>query len=352
MPIDERLIMSLEYSLGEFIMSNLKDPAVVEIISNSDGKIWVERQGEKMKTSERMDPEQARLVLNYVASALDTTVDVSKPIVEGELPIDGSRFEGAIPPIVSAPMFTIRKKAAKIFTLDDYAAKGIMPNELIPFLQHIIKSHKNILVVGGTGSGKTTLVNGLIRELSKLCPDDRLVIIEDTSELQSSSANTQFLRTSVDVNMTKLLAMTMRLRPDRILVGEVRDGAALDLLKAWNTGHPGGIATVHANSAAEGLTRLESLISEATSALQQTLIAQAVNFVLFIQRDDTKGRLITELVQVLGYDFKKMEYIVVDKYRDNDVKGGGQDVYVEDFNLVKKGGAVVSMAKNMDGTVE
>lgn len=305
--IDQRLKANLEHNLGLVVSQALRDPDVVEILLNSDGRLWIERLGQKLTDAGVMGADQARLVILLVASALDTAVTSRNPIVEGELPLDGSRFEGAIPPVCSAPTFSIRKKASRIFGLSRYVEQGIMPAHVPGLLTQALAGRKNILVTGGTGSGKTTLVNALIRALSESCPDDRLVILEDTMELQSKSADTQFFRTSDEVDMTRLLRMTMRMRPDRILIGEVRDGAALALLKSWNTGHPGGIATVHANSAEEGLYRLEELIAEATPAPKHRLIGQAVDLIIHIERAPG-GRRIAEVLRVRNYDTKEQQY--------------------------------------------
>ena len=309
MSIDNRLLASLEHNLGSTIVSALRDPDVVVIMVNPDCQIWIEKLGEEMKAVSEMNIEQARLVLSLVASGLGTTVNPEKPIIEGELPLDGSRFEGLLPPIVSAPSFTIRKKASRVFAIDEYIRQGIMPAFLLEVFRSALVSRRNILVVGGTGSGKTTLVNALILTLAGLCPEDRLLILEDTMELQSKSPNTVFLRTSDHVDMRRLVKVTMRYRPTRIIIGEVRDGAALDLLKAWNTGHPGGIATVHANSAAEGLDRVEELIAEATTAPKQKLIGKSINIVVFIERaPGNVGRRISEVLSVTGYDAKNHKY--------------------------------------------
>jgi type IV secretion system protein VirB11 len=304
---NSRLLANLEHNLGAVVMGALRDPDVVEVILNSDGNLWVEKLGKKMEMAGRMAPAQGRLVISLIASALETVVTAANPIVEGELPLDGSRFEGSLPPVCAAPSFAIRKKASRVFGLKNYVENGIMPASLLPELHKALAGRENIMVVGGTGSGKTTFVNALIRALSELCPDDRLVILEDTMELQSKSRNSQFFRTSDEVDMTRLLRMTMRMRPDRILIGEVRDGAALALLKAWNTGHPGGIATVHANGAEEGLYRLEELIAEATQAPKQQLIGNAVDKVVFIERAPG-GRRIPEVLRVGGYDHNDQRY--------------------------------------------
>ncbi len=299
--MDERLINNLKYNLGNNVMTALEDPNVVEVILNSDGTLWSERIGKKMTVIGEMNEAQGRLIVSLIASALETVVTVENPIVEGELPIDGSRFEGSMPPICTAPSFAIRKKARTVFSLESYVENKIMPDSLFQVFSKALQNRENILVVGGTGSGKTTFVNALIRRLSEISPDDRLIILEDTMELQSLSPNTQFYRTSDYVDMTRLLRMTMRMRPDRILIGEVRDGAALALLKAWNTGHPGGIATVHANGAEEGLYRLEELIAEATAAPKQQLISNAVDKVIFINRA-SGGREISEVLKVKQYN--------------------------------------------------
>jgi type IV secretion system protein VirB11 len=307
--IDKRLLANLEHNLGPVIMGALRDPDVVEIMVNPDGNLWVEKLGQDMRLTSRIEPAQGRLIISLVASGLETVVTAENPIVEGELPLDGSRFEGLLPPVVSGPSFTIRKKASKVFTLEKYIESGILDPDLAPLIRQSLAKRKNILVVGGTGSGKTTLVNALIHALSEICPDDRLLILEDTMELQSRSENTVFFRTSDFVDMRRLVKVTMRYRPTRIIVGEVRDGAALDLLKAWNTGHPGGIATVHANSAAEGLDRLEELIAEATPAPKQKLIGKSVGLIIFIKRAPG-GRRISEILEVTGHEAGINQYLM------------------------------------------
>lgn len=303
----DRLHANLEYNLGPVIMAALGDPDVIEIMLNPDQTLWIEKLGQGMVQHGTLPAHQGRLIISLVASALETTVTVERPIVEGELPLDGSRFEGLLPPIVAGPSFTIRKKASRVFTLDEYVASGALDETARGILDAAVAERRNILVVGGTGSGKTTFVNAIIDSISGLCPADRLLIIEDTAELQSQSPNTVFLRSSDFVPMQRLVKVTMRFRPTRILVGEVRDGAALDLLKSWNTGHPGGVATVHANNAAGGLIRLEQLVAEVTPAPMQPLIAEAIDLVCFIERTPT-GRRISEIVRVRGYSSQTLNY--------------------------------------------
>lgn len=295
-----RVKEKLQREMGQTITQLLTEKDVVEIMLNPDGKLWVERLGQEMQPVGEMVASQAESLMATVASTINTTITSEKPILECELPIDGSRFEALIPPIVSAPTFTIRKKAYKIFTLDDYVNDGIMSSDQREMIISSVKSRKNILVVGGTGTGKTTLTNAIIEAISTYTPDHRLAIIEDTGEIQCSSKNVVIMRSTEHVSMLRLLKATMRLRPDRILVGEVRGEEALALLKAWNTGHPGGVATVHANDARAGLIRMEQLISEATPAPQQQLIAEAVDVVICIVKSEG-GRKVKEIISVDGY---------------------------------------------------
>jgi P-type conjugative transfer ATPase TrbB len=295
-----RVKEKLQREMGQTITQLLTEKDVVEIMLNPDGKLWVERLGQEMQPVGEMVASQAESLMATVASTINTTITSEKPILECELPIDGSRFEALIPPIVSAPTFTIRKKAYKIFTLDDYVNDGIMSSDQREMIISSVKNRKNILVVGGTGTGKTTLTNAIIEAISTYTPDHRLAIIEDTGEIQCSSKNVVIMRSTEHVSMLRLLKATMRLRPDRILVGEVRGEEALALLKAWNTGHPGGVATVHANDARAGLIRMEQLISEATPAPQQQLIAEAVDVVICIVKSEG-GRKVKEIISVDGY---------------------------------------------------
>lgn len=263
-----------------------------------------------------LSPEQGRLVVSLVASALGTTITREEPVVEGEFPLDGSRFEGTAYPIVHGPSFTIRKKPCKVYTLEEYVEMGILDQTLLSFLHEAICRKCNILVVGGTGSGKTTFVNAMIEALSRLCPNDRIVVMEDTSELQVTSPNRVMFRTSDTMGMQRLTKISMRYRPDRIIVGEVRDGAALDLLKAWNTGHPGGIATLHADSSIDALGRLEDLVAERLTSPMYRLIGRAINVVVFIQKTP-EGRRISEVAYIHGYDWANRSYALEYVFKSN-----------------------------------
>ena len=305
-----RLIGKLKSELGSIIIDSLEDPTVIEIMLNPDGKLWVEKHGLPMEYIGEMSALNAESLIGTIADTLNTTVTPENPILEGELPIDGSRFEGLIPPIVAKPTFTIRKKSSVLLTFDDYINQGVMTVTQKDNLVNAVLNHKNILVCGGTGSGKTTFTNAVIDNISTQFESERLVIIEDTVEIQAKSKNTIALRTSINVSMMMLLKATMRLRPDRILVGEVRGQEALALLKSWNTGHSGGVATLHANSALAGLTRLEQLVSEsseANSMSMRPLIAEAVDLVVMIKKTEG-GRRISELLSVERLD-DQGEYI-------------------------------------------
>lgn len=288
---------SLKYNLGETVMGALEDDNVIEIMLNPDGRLWLDTFDAGMVEVSTIPVSSAAGILNQVASMLGAVVTKDSPVVEGELPIDGSRFEGVFPPVVANPSFTIRKKAIKIFTLDNYVQSGILSPEQQQIICNAIVDKKNILVVGGTGSGKTTLTNAILAELANIASDERLVIIEDTNELQCLLKNKVMLRTNHNTNMQTLLKVTMRLRPNRIIVGEVRGGEALDLLKAWNTGHPGGVCTVHANSCAGGLIRLQQLIAEVVTSPMDELIREAIDVIIFIKKTK-EGRKVDDIAVI------------------------------------------------------
>ena len=299
-----RLSEKLRRELGPVVLKALADPDVIEIILNPDGRIWVESHtGGMSQTDASMAPTQAENLIGTVAAALNAVANPQNPIIEGELPLTGSRFEGLLPPIAPSPCFVIRKRASVLYTLDHYVKDNIVTRAQAIALRDAIAKRRNIVIAGGTGSGKTTLVNALIHEMVSLGDQaERFVIIEDTLELQCAARNALQLHTTDAADMTRLVRATMRLRPDRIIIGEVRGKEALALLKAWNTGHPGGITTLHANSASAALLRLLSLVEEAGVPAQPQLIAEAVNLLAFMERTSVTGRRLTELVHVEGYD--------------------------------------------------
>ena len=300
--IKERAKRKLERDMGAELLAALHDPKTVELMLNADGKVWQERQGERPRFICTLRVAQAQAIIETVAGYHGKAVTRQTPLLEGEFPLDGSRFAGQLPPVVHAPTFAIRKKATAIFTLEHYRADGILTDAQRLSIIQAVADHRNLLVIGGTGSGKTTLVNAIIHEMVIQDPTERVFIIEDTGEIQCTAENHVQYHTSIDVSMTMLLKTTLRMRPDRILVGEVRGEEALDLLDAWNTGHPGGAATLHANSAQEGLTRLKSLVSRHHSAPSEIepLIGEAVQVVVHIARTPD-GRRVQEILEVSGY---------------------------------------------------
>ncbi|HAU1711821.1 TPA: P-type conjugative transfer ATPase TrbB [Legionella pneumophila] len=305
--VKDRAKEKLRRDLGGLIERALSDPKTVEIMLNADGRLWQERLGETMRCIGNINEVHAESIIKTVAGFHGKEVTRFKPMLEGELPLDGSRFAGQLPPVVSRPTFAIRKKALSVFTLDEYVRAGIMTDEQNEIIQQAVSNHRNILVIGGTGSGKTTLVNAIIHEMVKSAPHERIFIIEDTGEIQCSAENCVQYHTTMDVNMTQLLKTTLRMRPDRILVGEVRGSEALDLLDAWNTGHEGGAATLHANNCLAGLHRLKSLITRnsAAPAEIEPLIGEVVHCVVHIARTPD-GRFVKEIISVEG--FKNGQY--------------------------------------------
>jgi P-type conjugative transfer ATPase TrbB len=302
--VRERHQDSLYHALGPLIADALARPDVVEIMANPDGSLWVDRAAVGREMLGTIEASAAETTIRLLASHMGETVTPDRPSVAGVLPRSGERFQGVLPPLADRPIFTILKRARIVFTLNDYVAKGILSRDGAAVIRQAVIDRKNILVAGGTGSGKTTLVNAILAEPA--FKKDRIVIIEDTKELQCPADDKVELltkNTEPRVTMTDLLRMTLRLRPDRIILGEVRGGEALAMLKAWNTGHPGGVATIHANSASDALHRVEDLVGEASHIVPRRSIASAINFIIHIERSPGLiGRRISRIVEVTGSD--------------------------------------------------
>jgi type IV secretion system protein VirB11 len=286
----------LQTALGPAISTLLRDPAVIEVMLNPDGRIWVDRLSQGLAdTGQTLSPADGERIVRLVAHHVGAEVHARSPRVSAELPGTGERFEGLLPPVVTAPAFAIRKPAVAIFSLDDYIAAGIMTALQAAALRLGVASRANILVAGGTSTGKTTLTNALLAEVART--QDRVVLIEDTRELQCAAPNLVALRTVDGVaTLSDLVRSSLRLRPDRIPVGEVRGAEALDLLKAWGTGHPGGIGTIHAGSGIGALRRLEQLIQEAVVTVPRALIAETIDLVAVLSGRGSARRL-TELAR-------------------------------------------------------
>ena len=309
---DDRRRAMLRTAMGPAIAAALANPRVIEIMVNPDGALRLDILGQgRVDTGERLDASQIERIIRLVASHARAEVHGDAPIVSAELPatIDGragERFEGVLPPVATGPCFSVRKPATRLYTLADYVADGIIARAAAEQLRAAVIRRDNILIAGGTSTGKTTLANALLAEMASL--DERVILIEDTRELQCPAPDTVALRTRPknsagggSVTMADLVRSTLRLRPDRIIVGEVRGPEALDMLKAWNTGHPGGIATVHANSALRALYRIEQLVQEAVVTVPRELIAGAIDLVVFIAGRGLDRR-VTTIACVDGLD--------------------------------------------------
>lgn len=299
----ERLQEKLSRNFGPLFMDALSQPDTIEILLNADGSLWREALGKGLTKIGTMPRSSAIAAMNTIASMLDKTLTAASPLIEGELPIDGSRFAGQIPPVVLGPTFAIRKKASSVFTISQYVESNILSQAHANVILDAVQTRKNILVIGGTGTGKTTLTNAIIDAMVSCDPTDRFLIIEDTGEIQCNAPNHICYHTTPEVTMTTLLRTSLRMRPNRIIVGECRGPEALDLLDAWNTGHEGGVATIHANNPLAGLTRLRSLITRHPAAPKEIepLIAEAVHLVVHISKVPNHGRRVQNVLEVEGF---------------------------------------------------
>ena len=297
----DRRIRMLRTAMGPLIAAALEDPDVVEIMLNPDRTLWVDRLSSgPAPMGAAPSEEDGERIIRLVAHHVGTEVHALAPRVSAELPETGERFEGILPPAAPGPAFALRKRAVGVIPLDRYITDGMMTVEQAAFLRVAVRDRQNILIAGGTSTGKTTLANALLAEIA--ATGDRVLVLEDTVELQCAARDHVPLRTRAGVvSMTELVRATMRLRPDRVIVGEVRGGEALDLIKVWGTGHPGGIATIHAGSALGALLRLEQLILEVAVNPPRALVAEAVNVVIHIAGRGQRRR-IESIARVVGFD--------------------------------------------------
>ena len=290
----------------DIIAPYLRDETTIEIMLNPDGNIWVEQIGKPMFSIGEMSLYNAQSLFATIAHSMGKTIDNRHPCLEGTLLINDARFEGFYPPVSSAPTFAIRKKPKKICSLDDFKLTENQKSTMITW----VKERKNILVVGGTSSGKTSFSNAFIDLMAQFTPDDRIVILETLDEIQCRAKNYSKLIETMDVTMNQLLRGVMRYRPDRIIVGEVVDAAALSMLKAWNTGHDGGLCTIHADSALEGFDRLYDLIEESGINMSERvnrLIGRAIDGVVFLKREQGV-RVVKEVANVT--EFNGSEFVL------------------------------------------
>lgn len=311
--VAERKLEALRHALGPTVLAALLEPGVVEILANPDGRLVLDRIGEgRSDTGQILSAEARERVVRLIADYVGDPVTREDPRLSGILPGTGERFQGVLPPVSVAPAFSIRKRPAVIWALQDYVRDGVMTETQADILREAAVSRQNILIAGGTGSGKTTLANAVLAEPA--FADDRVFLIEDTPELQSSAWDTVAVvtrRFPRSIGVVDLVRDALRMRPDRIIVGEMRDGsAALETLKSWNTGHPGGLSTIHANSAEDALRRIEDLIAEVSATASRHMIGQTVDLIVFIRRT-REGRRVESLLQITGFDGAAYEFHAV-----------------------------------------
>lgn len=289
----------------------LKDPTITEVMVNGDDAIFVERGGRLELTEARFaSVQQLRQVIEKIVAGVGRRIDESSPLVDARLP-DGSRVNAVVPPLsVDGPALTIRKFAKKAFTTPDLIELGTLSHEAAEFLELCVRGRQNILISGGTGSGKTTLLNVVS---SFIGSDERIVTIEDAVELRLWQRHVVRLEARPpnvegrgQVAIRDLVRNSLRMRPDRIVVGEVRGGEALDMLQAMNTGHEGSLSTLHANTPRDGLTRLETMVLMAGLDLParsvREQIASALDVVVHVNRMRDGSRRVTEIAEVTGID--------------------------------------------------
>lgn len=292
--------------LGSTIVGAIGDDDVTEIYVNpQEGSVRLDtRSRGRVAAPATIEAVRVEMFLNAVAASLGLTLDAAHPRLEAELPavgFRGARLQGFMPPVASGPAFNIRKPPATIYSLDDYVRVGILTMSQCAALQRGILDHWNILIAGGTNSGKTTLANAVLREITDQFPSERVVILEDTVELQCAARDHLALRTGPHTTLVQLVRSALRTSPNRIVVGEVRGSEALDLLDVWATGHPGGVATVHASSPEGALLRLDRLAQRANVPSQRALIAEAIQLIVIIEGAG-RARRVAVLARVDGID--------------------------------------------------
>ena len=299
---EERIATAIRQTIGADIVALLEDACVIEIMRNANGSLCIERLGHNIEESSiNLGDRATESLIRFLASCANEVCNEKNPTLAVKLPYWHARFQGLLPPVVDAPSFSIRKHSNHVFLLEQYLAKGELSLEQYDCIIQAVINRENIVISGGTGSGKTTFANAILAKMIET--GDRIITVEDTSELRLSAKSGQqiFTKDNIGYGSRQALKDILRLRPDRIVLGELRDGACLDLIKAWNTGHSGGLTTIHANSCELALQRIESLISEVSVTIPRELISQTVNVVVQVKRQGPK-RFVSEIKKVSGLE--------------------------------------------------
>jgi type IV secretion system protein VirB11 len=280
------------------------DPKLTDIFCSKDGKISYKKFGKEIENSDIMLSVSQRFqLLNQIAKYMELNINFFEyPVLEGTIPVPewkNSRITAIFPPWIAAPSFTIRKPPEKIYSLEDYVANGQLTPECYEIIVNNIKENKNIIVSGGTGSGKTTLVNAIIKKKCEFYPHHRYYIVQDVSELRCEGeyADMPIIRSE---QATLAVLLSLRYTPNFIIFGEVRKGAVMaELLDAWNTGHPGGVTTIHANSSAATITRIKKLLLDHyPNEASLSDLNEYIDIIIYIQKDKERGIAINEIMEM------------------------------------------------------
>ena len=296
-----RLSELLRRHLGAHVLEALEEPDIEEVYVNPDMVVrTVSRQKGRARTAARLRASDVEAFLRAVATYTGTEISAERPSLAAVLPREFGkcRLQGFLPPIVEGPALVIRKPLGRGIALSEYVAQGVLCARGFGAIRQIVRQRQNVIVAGPTASGKTTLCGAILAEMARQFPGERLLILEDTPELWCEAADHLRLRTSDEVTMRHLVKYSLRATPSRIIIGEVRDGAAKDLLDAWITGHPGGCGTVHGEDAESALERLAELAREGAGGVdQRAMVLRAVQYVILIAGYGT-ARRVREIARV------------------------------------------------------
>lgn len=314
--IESRIYEAIKHALGADVIALMEDDSVIEILRNANGSLCVERSGCEMEEiPNSLSDRNVESLIRLLASNANETCGEKNPSLAIKLPYWHARFQALLPPVVDAPSFSIRKHAKLVFSLEHYLASESLTKTQYEVVLDAIAQRENIVISGGTGSGKTTIANAILAKM--IASGDRIITVEDTPELRlpSNKGLQIFSKANIGYGSQQALKDILRLRPDRIVLGELRDGACLDLIKAWNTGHSGGLTTIHANSCELALKRVESLIAEVSVNIPRELIAQTVNLIIQVKRAGPK-RVVSEIMKIKG--LKHGDYVFELVGRENE----------------------------------